>query len=267
MGAEILTIVSESVAAGCLDLLDETAQRGASIIRVAGPFNYAELLNQGVHAASGEVVCLLDGDVTALDDVWLEEMLSRLSGPDVGAVGPLLIAPSGIVEHAGIVVGPGFAAAHAFTDRLASDAGYADLLRVAHECSAVDATCLLLARKDYLAVGGMDPIQFPMTFGPLDLCLKLRAVGKRIVLTPHARLACETSRRWIADQKDLGSALFERELRTLRAKWGKDLAVDPYYSPLLSPDFIPYSALAWPPLDLSPRVNQAPSENDVLPGF
>jgi GT2 family glycosyltransferase len=267
LDVEIVTVVPESGEAGCLDLFDEMARRGAPVIRVAGPFNYAELLNQGVNAAKGEVVCLLDSNVTALDDVWLEEMSSRLSGPDVGAVGALLIASSGVVEHGGMVLGPGFAAAHAFTDRLANDTGYADLLRVAHECSAIDSACLLLARKDYVSLGGMDPVQFPMTFGPLDLCLKLRAKGKRIVLTPHAKLACKPSRRRAADQAGLGGAIFEREVRTLRAKWGNSLALDPYYSPLLSLDFIPYSALAWPPPDLSPRTNHAPTENDVLPGF
>jgi GT2 family glycosyltransferase len=266
-GAEIVTIVSESGEAGSPKLLDEISRRRVPVIRVPGPFNHAELLNQGVHAATGEIVCLLDSDVTALDDIWLEDMLSRLSGPDVAAVGPLLVAPSGVIEHGGMVLGPGFAAEQAFTDRLASDNGYADLLRVAHECSAVDSACLLLARKDYLAVGGIDPVQFPMTFGPLDLCLKLRAGGKRIVLTPHARLACRPSRRHAADRGAIGAATFERELRTLRAKWGNSLVLDPYYSPLLSPDFIPYSALAWPPPDLSPRTNHAPTKHDVFPGF
>jgi GT2 family glycosyltransferase len=264
---EIVAVVPESIVARGLDIFDDVARREANVIRVPGPFNYAELLNQGVNAATGEVVCLLDSNVTALDDVWLEEMLSRLSDPDVGAVGALLIASSGVVQHGGMVVGPGFAAAHSFTDRLANDNGYADLLRVAHECSAVDSACLLFARKDYISVGGMDPVQFPMTFGPLDLCLKLRARRKRIVLTPHARLACKPSARRVADQAVLGSAIFEREVRTLRAKWGSSLAVDPYYSPLLSPDFIPYSALTWPPPDLSPRTNYAPTENYILPGF
>ena len=86
------------------------------------------------------------------------------------------------------MLGPSFAATHAFNDRLASDPGYADMLRVAHEASAVTAACLLTRRSDYLIVGGFDEFRFPVNFNDVDYCLKLRAVGKRVVFSPHARL-------------------------------------------------------------------------------
>ena len=51
---------------------------------------------------------------------------------------------------------------------------------------------------------------------------------------------------------------FERELQNLRAKWGAVLAADPYYSPVLTLDPIPFSALAWPARAMEPRVNAPP---------
>ena len=39
-----------------------------------------------------------------------------------------------------------------------------------------------------LYVGGMDEAHFGVAFNDVDYCLKLREAGKRIVLTPHARL-------------------------------------------------------------------------------
>ena len=134
------------------------------------------------------LLCLLNNDVKALDDGWLEEMLSRIGEPDVGAVGALLLWPSGVVQHGGVVLGTNFAADHAFKDRMEGDPGYGDLLRVAHECSSVTAACLVTRRLDYLDVGGMDEVPFPVNFNDVDYCLKLRARGQRIVFTPHAKL-------------------------------------------------------------------------------
>jgi GT2 family glycosyltransferase len=181
----------------------------------------------------------------------------------VGAVGALIVSSSGVVEQGGVVLGPGFAAAPAFTDRLASDPGYGDLLRVAHECSAVSSGCLLFNRADYLAAGGMDPVQFPIRFPDIDLCLKLRARGKRIIFSPHAKFKRQSPQGGAG----LRDAFYERELRILRAKWGASLAADPYYNPTLSLGPIPYSGLAWPARSLQPRANLPPIANDVLPGF
>jgi hypothetical protein len=62
-------------------------------------------------------------------------------------------------------------------------------------------------------------------------------------------------------------AQFERELRTLRAKWGEYLVDDPYYSPILALDPVPFSALAWPPRSRAPRINLRPVATVVPPGF
>jgi O-antigen biosynthesis protein len=110
--------------------------------------------------ATGDSLCLLNNDSKALDGNWLDEMLGRLTEEDVGAVGALLMWPSGVVQHGGVVLGPGFAATHAFNDRISGDVGYCDLLCVAHECSCVTAACLVTRRADYLAVGGMDELLY-----------------------------------------------------------------------------------------------------------
>jgi GT2 family glycosyltransferase len=194
-------------------------------------------------------------------------MLGRMVAGDVGAVGALLVWPSKVVQHAGVVLGPGFAAAPAFSDRIENDPGYGDLLRVAHECSAVSAACLLTWRHDYLKVGGMDELHFPGKFKDVDYCLKLRALGKRIVFTPHAKLVHFDDGSRDVDRDSDARARHARELQNLRAKWGKALATDPYYSPMLSLDAFPFSALAWPPRAMGLRLNDLPEPSDVPPGF
>ena len=237
------------------------------VLRVPGEFNFPRLNNYAAELAQGEILCLLNNDIKALDETWLDEMLSRMVEPEVGAVGALLVWPSGVVQHGGVVLGPSFAAAHAFNDRIAADVGYGDLLRVAHECSAVTAACLLTRRRDFLEVGGMDEVRFPVNFNDVDYCLKLRANGKRIVFTPHARLIHLEAASRGADVRTDQEQRFERELQNLRTKWGAVLAADPYYSPILSRDPIPFSALAWPIGPMEPRVNKPPVPVHVPCGF
>ena len=122
-------------------------------------------------------------------------------------------------------------------------------------------------RRDYLAVGGMDEIRFPVNFNDTDYCLKLRAIGKRIVFTPHARLLhLESASRGHDTQPDRKHR-FERELTSLRARWGQTLIADPLYNPMLSLDPVPFSALAWPPRPMQLRVNLPPVPVDIPPGF
>jgi GT2 family glycosyltransferase len=265
--AQILVVDNDSSDPDTLNYLTEIERRIATVLRISGEFNFPRLNNYAAEAAHGEVLCLLNNDVNALDEQWLDEMLSRLAERDVGAVGALLVWPSGVVQHGGVVLGPSFAAAHAFNDRLDSDVGYSDLLRVAHECSAVTGACLVTRRRDFLDVGGMDEVQFPVNFNDVDYCLKLRANGKRIVFTPHAKLIRLEAASRGADVKADKEKCFERELRNLRAKWGPILAADPYYSPILSRDPIPFSALAWPAGRMEPRVNRPPIPVQIPPGF
>jgi GT2 family glycosyltransferase len=263
---EILIVDNDSSDPDALRYLADIEQRGATVLRVPGEFNFARISNCAAEAARGEILCLLNNDVKALNDQWLEEMLSRIADPDIGAVGAMLVWPSGVVQHGGIVLGPSFTAAHAFSDRVDSDVGYTDLLRVAHECSAVTAACMVTRRRDFLTVGGMDEVRFPLNFNDVDYCLKLRANGKRIVFTPHAKLVHLGSASRGPDVRADHKERFERELQNLRAKWDVVLAADPYYSPMLSRDPIPFSALAWPPGSMAPRVNDPPVPRGVPPG-
>jgi GT2 family glycosyltransferase len=266
-GAEIIVVDNDSTACDALAYLDAIDGKVARVLRVAGAFNFARLNNLAAAAATGENLCLLNNDIKALDDQWLGEMLSRLAGQDVGAVGALLLWPSGIVQHGGVVLGTGFAATHAFNDRMGEDPGYGDLMRVAHQCSAVTAACLLTRRATFLAVGGLDEHRFPVNFNDVDYCLKLRAARQRIVFTPHARLLHLESASRGQDKTPDRRARFARELVNLRTKWGTALIEDSYYNPTLSLDPIPFSALAWPPRDMTARLPAPPTPVIAPPGM
>ena len=234
------------------------------MLHEAGPMNEARLCNVGASAASPdrEFILFLSDRMEAGDGDWLGELMSRLMDSDTGAAAPVTLSPAWTVREAGIVLGPGFATAPAFSDRTAGDPGYGDLLRVAHQQSAATAKCLLVRRTDFLAVGGMDDTVFPHHFFDIDLCLKLGALGRRIVVTPHAQLV-DTSPAGSLAIAGAEEPRFARELRDFRAKWGEALGDDPSYSPLLSLDPLPYSALAWPPRPSVPRLRQPPVARSV----
>jgi len=213
-----------------------------------------------------QFLCLLNHDIEALDDHWLEEMLSRIAEPDVGAVGALLLWPSGVIQHGGFVLGPHFRAEHAFNDRIDGEPGYGDQLLVARECSAVSAACMVTRRSDYLRVGGLDETNLSIAFNDVDYCLKLRALGRRIVFTPHAKLVHADSAGGGEGGRPDKKMRYERELWTFRARWDDVIADDPYYNPNLSRD-IPYSTLAWPPGVRDIRVPALPVRKDVPSGF
>jgi O-antigen biosynthesis protein len=265
--ADILVVDNDSADPETLDYFADLGRRGFRTLRIEGAFNFARLNNQAAAMLDSDVLCLLNNDIEASSDDWLEEMLTRLAEPDVGAVGALLTWPGGVVQHGGVVLGMNFAATHAYTDRFGNDPGFVDQLLVAHECSALTAACLVTRRNDYLAVGGMDEARFAVAFNDVDYCLRLRQTGKRIVFTPHAKLVhAESASRGKDDRADRRDR-FERELSLLRARWGELLNEDPTYNPQLSRDGVPYSGLAWPPGPRDPRSNNLPPARDIPPGF
>ena len=264
---EILVLDNDSVEPETAAMFGEIEAEGGRVVRIEGPFNFSRIVNRGAAAAEGDFLLLLNNDVEALQKGWLEDMLSRMAEPDVGAVGAALLWPSRVVQHGGVVLGPKFAALHAFNDRIDSDPGYGDLLRAAHGCSAATAACLLTDKKLYLDAGGFDEFRFPVNFNDVDYCLKLRAAGLRVVLTPHARLLHRESASRGADRRPDQAGRSLRELRNLRAIWGETLAADPAYHPMLSLDQTPYSALAWPPRPAPPRRPVWPRPRPVPPGF
>ena len=259
--AEIVVVDSGSSDSDMSAYLKQIDQHQALVLRAPAQSSLSQIFNIAARKLDSAELLLLESHVEATDKDWLNEMRSRLAEADVGVVGGLLVWPTHIIQHGGIVLGLGFSAEEAFEDRTVDDPGYADLLKIAHQCSAVSSACMLVSRKDYLAVGGMDELYFAEAFGDIDLCLKLRASSKRVIFSPYAKLI---SKHAIARERD---PRFKRALTSLRARWGDALGDDPFYNPMLSLDSVPFSALAWPPRDRRGRLLTNPTPASIPPGF
>lgn len=248
-----LVVVATSTGPADEAVLAELEQDEVRVVRVAAGTSIARRVAAGVALAETELICIYDSRLRPAADDWLEEMAARIVEPGVGAVGPVVTGPSGVVVEAGRVLTPLGAPLPAFVDRRGEDGGYGDLLRVAHRVSAVGCSCLMTRRADFDALGGFDAVFFPDHLGDVDYCLRLQSRGKHVILAPDARLgfaepvrAGEETGPWVASR--------EREVRLLRTRWLEVVANDPFYSPLLNLGGVPYAGLAWPPRDRGPRM-------------
>jgi GT2 family glycosyltransferase len=111
-----------------------------------------------------------------------------------------------------------------------STPGYAGSAHTIRNCSCVTAACLMMRREVFEEVGGFDE-KFPLDFGDVDYCLRLRRAGYRIVYTPYAQL-------YHLESGSLGRHEQSRsDLDEMRRIWGRAVEDDPYYNLNLTRDF------------------------------
>jgi len=221
--------------------LDSLAlQKGIRVIRDDSPFNYSRLNNSGVAHSTGELVCLLNNDIEVLTPDWLEEMVSFAIKPDVGAVGARLWYPNGTLQHGGVIVGFGGVADHAHHRLPKGHSGYFGRAVVHQELSAVTGACLMVRRKLFDEVGGLDE-QLAVTFNDVDFCLRLKAASYRNIWTPFAELIHHESASRGYDDNSQKKARFQQETRFMYKRWGKTIEQDPFYNPNLSATAADYS--------------------------
>jgi O-antigen biosynthesis protein len=193
------------------------------------PFNFQTLNNWAASEAKGEILLFLNNDIEALDDSWLGEMVGQALRPEVGAVGAKLVFPSGLLQHAGVVVGLHGFAGHVFAglpdQGVWTHFGHADWTR---NYLAVTCACMAMRRQVFEDVGGFDE-SFLVCGGDVDLCLRIGARGLRIVYTPYARLQHDESATRRGDQ------IPERDFWRSFASYRHWLSQgDPYFNPNLS---------------------------------
>lgn len=244
---DIVVVDNDSRDPATLAWLDGLAGRpGVRVRRWPGAFNYAALHNEVVAEVEAPYVALLNNDVEVIDPDWLDEMMGHAVRPEVGAVGAKLLYPDGMIQHGGVLVGQQGAADHTLKAFRDGDDGYLHEAMTVRNVSAVTAACMVVRRSDWLAVGGMDALHLQVAFNDVDLCLKLRALGRRILWTPHARLVHRESATRIAVVTPQAAAREQREVDRLRARWRTDRFADPFLSPNLSLGPLSHVDFRWP---------------------
>lgn len=187
--------------------------------RGAGAFDFARAINCGLLTSRGDFVLLLNDDIEAESTDWLGRMAAHFQDPTMGAVGAALLYPDRTVQHAGMVIDDA-QPLHPFQNhQLADTADHGG--DVARDTIGVTGACLLTRRSDLLAIGGMST-EFPISYGDIDLCLRLRRSGFRVVVEPAAVLIHHES---ASRERIIESWEWERFIY----RWGE--VNDPWYHP------------------------------------
>jgi GT2 family glycosyltransferase len=185
----------------------------------------AAWLNRAAEVARGEVLVLLGAGVIVSGSDWLREMVSQAVRPQVGAVGGLLQDERGTVLQAGCVLGVpvlGVAEAPFLAGLSVHDVGYHGLLRLPRSVSAVRGNFLAVRQAAWRDVAGLEADAFPAALWDVDLCLRLRRRGLRVLWTPHASAIGRPGRQ---------PASAAEELVRLKACWGEMMAQEHHASP------------------------------------
>lgn len=210
------------------------ANSKVKIVEWNEPFNYSLVNNFGEEHATGDVILLLNNDMEVITPDWLERMLEHVLRPEIGAVGAKLYYPNDTIQHGGVIVGMFGLAGHAMKGYPRQSPGYYNRLISIQNYSALTAACLMVRRKVFHEVHGLDSA-LRLEFNDVDFCLKLLERGYRNLWTPYAELYhYESLTRGGYDTKEK-KALNAHEISLFQARWADFLKKgDPCYNPNLS---------------------------------
>ena len=202
------------------ETLEYLATFDGPVVRYPYRFNYPRIMNLGGWTAAGDQLLFLNNDTEVISADWIEALLEHAQRREVGAVGCRLLYPDDRVQHEGIIVN--YAAGHAGNVDHGGWWGFGSVVR---NCTAVTGAVTMMRSSVFAEVGGFDE-RLRVAWNDVDLCLRVRQAGYRVVYTPYAQLYHHesASRGFVPHPED--DALFDE-------KWGPREYRDPYYNPNL----------------------------------
>jgi O-antigen biosynthesis protein len=196
---------------------------GAVRVTYSGPFNFSRMNNLAVRQAKGDILVFLNDDTEPLESLWLDRLVAQVERPGVAIAGARLLYPSGTLQHAGVAVGIGVGCLHIGrnTNGAVPHWPWLDYTR---DVSAVTGACLAIRRTVFSEVGGFDE-EFPVNYNDIDLCLRVREAGYRVIYESGAILRhyeCQTRKGTVSPEE--------------RGRWRDRWATltDPFYNPNLT---------------------------------
>jgi GT2 family glycosyltransferase len=173
--------------------------------------NTPAAIKRAVRAMKGDHIVVVDASTRVITPEWLQIMLELSQRADVGAVGLRLRYSDGTVAHEGMVCG-----------RLGLASCVDQHLPVIKEMSAVSGACLMTRREVFDRAGGFDE-RLRSAFWDVDYCMRVRALGHRVLCTPLAELT------WGDAESAGGSDMAGQDARTFAERWGGvDEIAEPY---------------------------------------
>lgn len=193
-------------------------QDNIRILTWKGTFNYSAINNFAAKEAKGEYLLFLNNDIQVISPTWMEELLANCQRPEVGIVGGKLYYPDDTIQHAGIIIGIGGIAGHAFLGMKRSRTGYLHKASLQMDYSAVTAACMMMKRSVFERVDGFEE-ELSVAFNDVDLCLRTGKEGFLVVYNPHVEMYhYESKSRGLEDSKEKVRR-FQDEIEFMRTRW------------------------------------------------
>lgn len=232
--ADILIVDHESSDVEVLEYYKEIHDR-VKIQQFSGLFNFSKMNNRAaeVFGSDYDVFLFANNDLEAISPGWLEHMSGLCMREDVGAVGALLLYADETVQHGGVVVGVGGPAEHVYKNApfmmgQARNPGHISSLVAVRDYMAVTGACLMVKADVFRSVGGFDDL-LVVGFNDIDLCLRIREAGFKVLFDGHAVLHHYES----ATRSKSNQLRHPEDTRLMADRWASILTrPDPYFSPL-----------------------------------
>lgn len=224
---EIIIIDNNSIELETKKYFDELKKiKNIKIISYPYEFNFSKINNFGVSNTNGEILLFLNNDTIVIKSDWLERMLEHTLRKEVGVVGAKLLFPNNTIQHAGVILGLGELAGHAYYKEKYNTVKYFNMANLIRNYSAITFACAMMRKGVFYEVNGFDE-SLPYNYNGVDLCLRIREKGYLIVYTPYAELIHFESKSRVARVE-------QSEIKYIYKKWKHVIDNDPYYNPNLS---------------------------------
>lgn len=193
-------------------------------------FNYSKINNIAISKSKGEYIILLNNDTEIITENWIETMLGYAMQDHIGCVGAKLLYPEDMtIQHAGVILGLGGVASHAYIGESRDALGMYGRLRVPYDYAANTAACLMVSKKKFNEVGGLEE-DLMVAYNDVDFNIKLLEAGYYNVTLPQVELKHYESKSRGLDTTSEKYKRFLKESQYMWDKWENILLNDPFYN-------------------------------------
>lgn len=245
---EIVIVDNRSSDPATLAYLDELSRDPAvRILPFDESFNWSRANNLAASSCTGDLLLFLNNDTEILTPGFDELVRRQLSRPGAGVLGCLLLYPDGLIQHAGTVVGTSGLAAHIGAGQSPAAPVLPGWHRLTRQVSAVTGAFLAIPAQLFAEIGGFDETALKITLNDVDLCLRARESGRRVLYTPAITcLHHESASRGNDERDQEKSARATAERAVFSRRWQHRLRFDPFHGPALSLTRDPFSHVVMP---------------------
>ncbi|GAN54794.1 family 2 glycosyl transferase [Tanticharoenia sakaeratensis NBRC 103193] len=223
------------------------------VVRDERPFNWSALNNDATQLVETPNILFCNDDMEMLTDGWDVTLSALLHDELTGAVGVKLLYADDTMQHAGVLLGWKGSVIHDGLYEPRDSLAHFGRWQVTREASAVTGAFLAMRRAVFAASGGFDADRMPVAYSDIDLCLRLREQGLKVIWTPLIEVRHDESvSRGLDHLNPLRHARSMTERAAFETIWGKErLSSDPTVNPVWADATLPWRLIRPVPADVA----------------